>query len=225
MAIPVLLILAVLWAAVLVPPVLRSRSESRRGGVGDLHSRLGALNHRRSPARSMGARGGRPPLRSVPPVQAPRSRATGRTARRPRPVPGAAAALPSGAMTPAQKRRRNVLVVLVAAVVVSLGLAVLVNPMLWIVQGDRRRPPRRLPLSARAAAARRIGVPRGRRLLGFGVCVAAPPGGAGASPRSGASRAGAVPGSFEAAPVRCGLTSRPAATVDDRPVRRACGCR
>ncbi len=38
-------------------------------------------------------------------------------------------------MTPAQKRRRNVLVVLVGAVIVSLGLAVLVNPMLWIVQG------------------------------------------------------------------------------------------
>jgi len=38
-------------------------------------------------------------------------------------------------MTPAQKRRRNVLVILVVAVVVSLGLAVLVNPMLWIVQG------------------------------------------------------------------------------------------
>ena len=38
-------------------------------------------------------------------------------------------------MTPAQKRRRNVLVVLTVAVVVSLALAVLVNPMLWIVQG------------------------------------------------------------------------------------------
>ena len=135
MAIPVLLILAVLWAAVLVPPVLRSRSESRRGGVGDLHSRLGALNHRRPPVRSMGARGGRPPLRSVPPVQVPRSRAAGRTVRRPRPVAGAAAALPSRAMTPAQKRRRNVLVVLVVAVVVTLALALLVNPILWIVQG------------------------------------------------------------------------------------------
>jgi hypothetical protein len=135
LAIPVLLILAVLWAAVLVPPVLRSRSESRRGGVGDLHSRLGALNHRHSPAGSMRARGGRAPLRSVPPVQAARSRASGRTARRPRPVPGAAAALPSGTMTPAQKRRRNVLVILIGAAIVSLGLAVLVNPMLWIVQG------------------------------------------------------------------------------------------
>jgi hypothetical protein len=135
LAIPVLLILAVLWAAVLVPPVLRSRSESRRGGVGDLHSRLGALNHRRSPAGSMGARGGRAPLRSVPPVQAARSDATRRTARRPRPVPGGTSALPSRTMTPAQKRRRNVLVILIGGAIVSLGLAVLLNPMLWIVQG------------------------------------------------------------------------------------------
>jgi hypothetical protein len=83
----------------------------------------------------MGARGARAPLRSVPQLQAARSRATGRTARRPRPVPGAAAALPSGTMTPAQKRRRNVLVILIGGAIVSLGLAVLVNPMLWIVQG------------------------------------------------------------------------------------------
>jgi hypothetical protein len=38
-------------------------------------------------------------------------------------------------MTPAQKRRRDVLVILIGATVISLGLAVLVNPMLWAVQG------------------------------------------------------------------------------------------
>jgi len=38
-------------------------------------------------------------------------------------------------MTPAQKRRRNVLAILIGGAIVSLGLAVLVNPMLWIVQG------------------------------------------------------------------------------------------
>ena len=130
MAIPVLLILAVLWAAVLVPPVLRSRRESRGGGVDDLHSRLGALNHRRSSARVMGARGGRASLRSVPTLQASRSRAIpGRAA----PVPGAARS--TGAMTPAQKRRRDVLVTLIGAAIISLGLSVLVNPMLWIAQG------------------------------------------------------------------------------------------
>jgi hypothetical protein len=136
LAIPVLLILAVLWAAVLVPPVLRSRTESRRGGVGDLHSRLGALNHRRSSARSMGFRGGRAPLRSVPRPEGARSRATGRTTRGPRQVPGAdEAARPAGPMTAAQKRRRNVVMILVGATIVTLGIAVLVNPMLWIAQG------------------------------------------------------------------------------------------
>jgi hypothetical protein len=134
LAIPVLLILAVLWAAVLVPPVLRSRRESRGGGVGDLHSRLGALNHRRSSARVMGARGGRAPLRSVPTLQASRSRAIpGRAARGRRPVPGAARS--TGEMTPAQKRRRDVLLILIGAAIISLGLSVLVNPMLWITQG------------------------------------------------------------------------------------------
>ena len=38
-------------------------------------------------------------------------------------------------MTPAQKRRRDVLVILIGGVIVSLGLAVLVSPMVWIVQG------------------------------------------------------------------------------------------
>jgi len=38
-------------------------------------------------------------------------------------------------MTSAQKRRRNVLVILIGGAIVSLGLAVLINPMLWIVQG------------------------------------------------------------------------------------------
>ena len=136
MAIPVLLILAVLWAAVLVPPVLRSRTESRRGGIGDLHPRLGRLTNRPAGPRSTGSRGSRAPLRPVPPLTAPtRSRAVGG-----RSVPGqralaGAGALSSQAMTPAQKRRRNVLVILIGGAVLSLGLALLVSPMLWIAQG------------------------------------------------------------------------------------------
>jgi uncharacterized membrane protein len=46
-----------------------------------------------------------------------------------------AAALSSREMTPAQKRRRDVLVILIVGVILSLDLAVLVNPMLWIAQG------------------------------------------------------------------------------------------
>ena len=136
MAIPVLLILAVLWAAVLVPPVLRSRTESRRGGLGDLHSRLGSLTHRPAGPRSTGSRGSRVPLRPVPPLTAPtRSRgAGGRSAPGERALPGAGG-LSSQAMTPAQKRRRNVLVILIGAAILTLGLAVLVTPMLWIAHG------------------------------------------------------------------------------------------
>ncbi len=37
-------------------------------------------------------------------------------------------------MTPAQKRRRDVLIILAGLAVVTLGLAVLVDPMLWLVQ-------------------------------------------------------------------------------------------
>ena len=136
MAIPVLLILAVLWAAVLVPPVLRSRSESRRGGIGDLHTRLGRLTNRPAGPRSTGSRGSRAPLRPVPPLTAPtRSRgAGGRSAPGQRALPGAGA-LSSQAMTPAQKRRRNVLVILIGGAILSLGLALLVSPVLWIAQG------------------------------------------------------------------------------------------
>jgi hypothetical protein len=37
-------------------------------------------------------------------------------------------------MSPAQKRRRNVLIILVGIVIVTVGLAVLVDPVLWIAQ-------------------------------------------------------------------------------------------
>jgi hypothetical protein len=37
-------------------------------------------------------------------------------------------------MTPAQKRRRNVVIILVGAVIVTVGLALLVSPVLWIAQ-------------------------------------------------------------------------------------------
>jgi hypothetical protein len=114
LAIPVLLILAVLWAAVLVPPVLRSRSEGRRG-FGDFTSRLGALTLRHSTS----------------PAAAPARQRQ----RRPRSVPsGRATPARTHAMTPSQKRRRDVLLILVGAAVVTIGLAVLVDPMLWIGQ-------------------------------------------------------------------------------------------
>lgn len=43
MTIPVLIILGALWAAVLVPPLLRARSDRRTGAIGDYAHTLGVL--------------------------------------------------------------------------------------------------------------------------------------------------------------------------------------
>ncbi len=43
MTIPVLIILGVLWAAVLVPPLLRARSDRKVGAIGDYAHTLGVL--------------------------------------------------------------------------------------------------------------------------------------------------------------------------------------
>lgn len=43
MTIPVLIILGALWAAVLVPPLLRARSDRRSGAIGDYAHTLGVL--------------------------------------------------------------------------------------------------------------------------------------------------------------------------------------
>lgn len=141
MAIPVLLILAVLWAAVLVPPVLRSRSESRRGDVGDFTSRLGSVTGRRS-ARSMGRRPGRP-LHAVPGAGFGSARPEGVEGRRgkdTRPARSASQPIASGAPAPptssaAQRRRRDVLIILSGSAIVSLLVVVLLgSPILWLAQ-------------------------------------------------------------------------------------------
>lgn len=48
MTIPVLIILGALWAAVLVPPLLRAHSDSKSTSIGDLSNKLGVLNKNRS---------------------------------------------------------------------------------------------------------------------------------------------------------------------------------
>jgi hypothetical protein len=117
-AIPVLLILAVLWAAVLVPPVLRSRSESRRGGLDDYTSRLGALMDRHASSRSVSRQGGPARLRTLYPASsATRSPSAARSRRNRATV---------------QRRRRNVLVVLIGSAVLTFALALAINPLLWI---------------------------------------------------------------------------------------------
>jgi len=46
--IPVLIILGALWAAVLVPPLLRAHSDSKSTSIGELSNKLGVLNKNRS---------------------------------------------------------------------------------------------------------------------------------------------------------------------------------
>lgn len=125
MAILVILVLVALWAAVLVPPILRSRSSSGMGGVSDFMDHLRSLGARHAGPRPTrngqvlhgpvggplpGApRGGRQPI--VPPLAY-------------RPMPGG--------ISPVQRRRRNVLTVLAAAVGVTFLFALMAqSPAFW----------------------------------------------------------------------------------------------
>ncbi len=135
MAIPVLLILALLWAAVLLPPILRSRNAGRQANpIGDYTQRLNVLgNHSVShlgrtsarPRRHLqvvpsGARSGstrRPVTEARPPARAPR--------------PGQGAPVASAA----QKRRRDILFVLAGMAGASLLLLLVVrSPMVIFLQ-------------------------------------------------------------------------------------------
>jgi len=122
LAILVILLLVVLWAAVLVPPILRSRNQSSFGGVGDFMARLGSIGRherRRSSGGGMiGASGGLFGARPIEPIAPPVQHMH---------IPGA--------MTPAQKRRRDVLIVLLGGVGFTFLLAIVGHSMaLWFLQ-------------------------------------------------------------------------------------------
>jgi hypothetical protein len=108
----VLVILAVLWAVVLVPPLLRARTVRSADSIDDFHSRLDVLERTQGVAAAVtppGAPG------------APRPVATARPA--PRPPTGAA------------KRRRDVVTVLLGAVAATFLLASATgSTLLWGVQ-------------------------------------------------------------------------------------------
>jgi hypothetical protein len=118
LAIPVLLILAVLWAAVLIPPLFKARTERRHGdSIGDFTHKLGVI----------GRTGGFTARRAAPPNPMSIAGTTGA----PRPRIGVA---PTG-MTAAQRRRRDVLVGLLAAVAVTVVAALVTgSTMMWVVQ-------------------------------------------------------------------------------------------
>ncbi len=106
MTIAVILILGVLWIAVLVPPILRARGQQNRSdSVGDFTYRLSTLgrangSHREQPSKTSSQR----------PMFAPMG-------------PGPAQ------MSAAQKRRRDVLFVLIGVAAATLFLAVLTRSM------------------------------------------------------------------------------------------------
>jgi hypothetical protein len=96
-------ILVLAWVAFLAPTLLRARNNQvRADSVGDFHHRLRALG------RTNGHR------------WHPRTRSTSR------PIHGPVSSAPA-AMTPAQRRRRDVLLVLVALVVVTLIAAIVLR--------------------------------------------------------------------------------------------------
>jgi hypothetical protein len=122
----VLLVLAALWAVVLVPPLLRSRTERAGDSIGDFHYRLGVLSRTNGsdehPMRA--ARAAAPPVppgARIPPVPA-----TG--------VSAALGPLRLATSARAAKRRRDALRTLLGAVGITMLVAYATGaPALWAV--------------------------------------------------------------------------------------------
>jgi hypothetical protein len=105
LTIAVILVLGILWVAVLVPPILRARGQqSRTDSVGDFHYKLSSLG------RANGHRTRSSHTSSARPIFAPQH--TG-----------------SGSMSPTQKRRRDVLLVLAGLAAFTFLLAVVTRSM------------------------------------------------------------------------------------------------
>lgn len=116
MTIVVILVLAGLWAAVLVPPLLRARHEHRgNGSIGSFNRNLGVL----------GRTNGSDP------------RSGGLQPRPSRPLPAGSSLQPPaprrGAMSPVQRRRRDVLFGLAGAVGLLFVVAVVVGGPAWLL--------------------------------------------------------------------------------------------
>ncbi len=109
MTIPVLIILGILWAAVLVPPLIRAYSERRGGTMGDYSNTIGAL---------------KPSARTLKTMSRPTASL----------VNGSMHSTRASKASATKKRRRDVFNALLAAVVVTLILAiVLSNPAVWLI--------------------------------------------------------------------------------------------
>jgi hypothetical protein len=119
----VLLVLAALWAVVLLPPLLRSRTTNTRSvdSIGEFNYKLGVLG--RTGHAAPAPKFERPALRTTP-LPAPASPRPARYGYATRRAPYDAA-----------KRRADVLRVLVVAVALTMALAYFTGaPLLWGVQ-------------------------------------------------------------------------------------------
>jgi hypothetical protein len=140
LAIPVLVVLALLWAAFFLWPLVSNRSSERRvDSIGDFSYRLGVIGktgghsrRRRRPAPEAIPVAMPRPVRPTRPLGAPDPRTTAAVARQ-----AAVLGLPKpGGMSRAQRRRRDVLLVLgVACLSTALLALVAGNSLFWVVQG------------------------------------------------------------------------------------------
>jgi hypothetical protein len=126
----VLLVLAVLWAVVLLPPLLRSRMTSTRtvDSIGDFNHKLGVLGRTNTSAPTAS------PMLAPPVVRTAPSPSARRNARAPMTRP-AGSFVPADAPQRAAKRRGDVLRVLVIATALTMALAYFTgSSLLWGVQ-------------------------------------------------------------------------------------------
>jgi len=130
----VLLVLAVLWAVVLLPPLLRSRMTSTRSvdSIGEFNYKLGVLSRTGSSATPSAMLA--PPVVRTTPLPAPRPAAS-RVTQSPRPARTPYASASPAASARAAKRRGDVLRGLVIAVALTMALAYFTGSSLfWGVQ-------------------------------------------------------------------------------------------
>lgn len=133
MAIPVLVVLAVLWGAFFLWPLISGRRSGQRvDSIGDFSYRLGVIGktgghsrRRRAPQPSQ------PAIQVAMPPAIPPARPLGAN----RTSAGIGVVRPA-AMSRSQRRRRDVLLILGVGVLSSLLLAIVAgNPLFWFVQG------------------------------------------------------------------------------------------
>jgi len=115
----VILVLGILWAAVLLPPILRARAEGGgsgvSGGIGEVLSMFSSALGR--------ARGTDQDLPAMQPVMGPIGPVTSTGGMR----------TPGGGMTQTQKRRRDILIGLLAAVGITLVMTLFSGASLMFV--------------------------------------------------------------------------------------------